>query len=128
MDQLLAGVADDWRSTQDIGERLAKAKQKGASWRFIAYRTGIPTTTVRRWAAPFLAHEPAPGGAATPGTGTGRVRPGAGTSGPPVGSGAAGPRATAHRRAAHPTDGAVAPRPGGHPVKNTRRVGFPNHC
>lgn len=55
MDQLLAGVADDWRTSRNIGERLAKAKAAGASWRFIAYRTGIPTTTVRRWAAPFLA-------------------------------------------------------------------------
>ncbi len=66
MDQLLAGVADDWRTSRNIGERLAKAKAAGASWRFIAYRTGIPTTTVRRWAAPFLGREPATGGSATP--------------------------------------------------------------
>lgn len=60
MDQLLAGIADDLSSTRDIGQRLAKAKASGASWRLLAYRTGIPMTTVRRWAAPFLAHEAAP--------------------------------------------------------------------
>lgn len=57
MDQFLRGIADDWQSTQDLGERLAKAKQAGASWRVLAYRTGIPMTTVRRWAAPFLLRE-----------------------------------------------------------------------
>lgn len=54
LDQFLRGIADDWESTQDLGERLAKAKQAGASWRLLAYRTGIPMTTVRRWAGPFL--------------------------------------------------------------------------
>jgi hypothetical protein len=58
MDQLLLGIADDWQSIQDVGERLARAKRAGASWRVLAYRTGIPMTTVRRWAAPFLLHQP----------------------------------------------------------------------
>lgn len=54
MDQLLRGIAVDWAKTQSIGIRIAKAKQAGASWRHIAQRTGIPVTTVRRWAAPFI--------------------------------------------------------------------------
>lgn len=58
MDQLLKGVADDWRATRDIGARLAKAKRAGVSWRVLAYRTGIPMTTVRRRAAPFLTDPP----------------------------------------------------------------------
>jgi hypothetical protein len=131
MDQLLAGVADDWRSTQDIGERLAKAKQEGASWRFIAYRTGIPTTTVRRWAAPFLGHDPAPAGAVTP-----RPAAAAGSvgseqralpAGPALGGRANGPRTALDQRATQPSDSAAAPRPGSHPAKNARRVGIPNH-
>jgi hypothetical protein len=67
MDQLLAGIADDWRSTRDVGKRLAKAKQAGASWRLLSHRTGIPMTTVRRRAAPFLTtDQAAPDGTAMP--------------------------------------------------------------
>jgi hypothetical protein len=29
LDQFLRGIADDWQSTQDLGEPLAKAKQAG---------------------------------------------------------------------------------------------------
>jgi hypothetical protein len=89
VDQLLRGIADDWHSTRDIGERLAKAKTAGASWRLLAYRTGIPITTVRRWAAPHLDHEPATGGAVPPRpTATGLPLNGQGAvpSGPALGS------------------------------------------
>lgn len=64
MDQLLKAIADDWRTARDLGERIAKAKLAGASWRAISHKTGIPTTTVRRRAKPFLTqNEP---GVATP--------------------------------------------------------------
>jgi hypothetical protein len=129
MDQLLRGIADDLRSTRDIGERLAKAKAAGASWRLLAYRTGIPMTTVRRWAAPFLGHDPAAGGTATPNPATGSLRSDqrALPAGPELGGRAAGPRTALDQRAARPSDGAVAPRPGSHPAKNARRVGILNH-
>jgi hypothetical protein len=130
VDQLLCGIADDWRSTRDIGERLAKAKAAGASWRLLAYRTGIPMTTVRRWAAPHLGHEPATGGAVLP-TPTAASPPysgqGAVPAGAAVGGRTAGPRAPVEQRATQPSDGAVAPRPGSHPAKNASRVGIPNH-
>jgi hypothetical protein len=127
MDQLLAGVADDWRTSRNIGERLAKARAAGASWRFIAYRTGIPTTTVRRWAAPFLGHEPATGSAATRGARTHHNQPRVATAGAALGGRAISPRAPAEQRAARASDAAVAPRPGGHSAKNARRAGIPNN-
>jgi hypothetical protein len=130
VDQLLRGIADDWRSTRDIGERLAKAKAAGASWRLLAYRTGIPMTTVRRWAAPHLDHEPTTGGAVQPSpTATSLALSGQGAvpTGPALGGRTAGPRAPIEQRTTQPSDGAAAPRPGSHPAKNARRVGIPNH-
>lgn len=130
MDQLLAGVADDWHTSRNIGERLAKAKAAGASWRFIAYRTGIPTTTVRRWAAPFLGHDTAAGGPVAPRPAAAGSRCGGRgpvPAGPALGSQTDGKRSAVEQRAAEPSDGAVASRPGSHPAKNASRVGFPNH-
>lgn len=54
VEKQLAAIAAAWRSAQRLGERIATVKRSGLSWRAIASRTGIPMTSLRRWAQPFL--------------------------------------------------------------------------
>lgn len=65
LERLLDLMSEDWtvlrtarrrvHATRDRRRsRVALALALGASWRAIAHRTGIPVTTVRRWAKRFL--------------------------------------------------------------------------